>query len=304
VARDAATLFTEIGDHASAAACHELIGDEVAAAESYQRAGDLDKLESVLQREEQRRRQRHLLHNAYQEYRLALASGERDRALEQIGICSAAATNNPHAANDAQPPQTSYRRLYEQLAARLITTSVVTLRSTGVAGTRERGYAGVFPLLIGREVICHLVLRDAGISRQHAELILAAFDGRERFCLRDCASKNGTMLSGVRVSGTLSLTDDGEIDLGEHCTLRFHITGGTLALEVTRGLDRGRTLHARLGALDIDDVGDLEFVDGRPRLSAKGGRLLYLNGVQASRAVQLIRGDVVELGERRLEVID
>src|SRR5205814_2147444 len=52
VVRDAAALFAEVGDHAGAAECHELIGDEMAAAEAYQRAGDVEKLESVLAREE------------------------------------------------------------------------------------------------------------------------------------------------------------------------------------------------------------------------------------------------------------
>ena len=57
----------------------------------------------------------------------------------------------------------------------------------------------------------------------------------------------------------------------------------------------------------LDDQGHLRanvvvFIDGRPRLSPLGGRLLYLNGVHVSSGIQLIRGDVVELGEARLEV--
>jgi hypothetical protein len=224
-----------------------------------------------------------------------------------------------------QHPQMSYRRLYEELAARLITRAVVTLRSSGAASTSDpegsaidKGsrlltsgghtseccYAGAFPLVIGREASCHVVLREAGVSRQHAELAIELVDGCERFCLRDRQSKNGTAFGGVRVTGTVPLGERGELGLGEHCTLRFRVSSAMIILEVTRGLDRGRVVCAGINALDVDDVGDLEFVDGRPRLSAKGGRLLYLNGVQTGGAVQLIRGDVVELGERRIEVID
>ena len=57
-----------------------------------------------------------------------------------------------------------------------------------------------------------------------------------------------------------------------------------------------------MGDVDALQRGELQFIDGRPRLGPVGGRLLYLNGVHAALSVQLIRGDVVELGEERLEV--
>src|SRR5438094_5548002 len=80
VVREAAALFVEAGDDSGAGECHELIGDELQAAEAYQRAGDLEKLEAVLQREEVRRRHKHRVTDAFEEYRLQLAGGERDPA--------------------------------------------------------------------------------------------------------------------------------------------------------------------------------------------------------------------------------
>jgi hypothetical protein len=193
----------------------------------------------------------------------------------------------------------SYQRLREELEGRLIADGTVTLRLGAATAGQARRYAGAFPLVMGRDAVCQLVLRDAGISRQHAEIFLADDGG---FALRDRGSKNGTTLGGVRIAGALPLGGEGELGLGELCAIRYTVAGETLCLEVTRGLDRGLRLVAGRGPLDVDDVGELEFLDGRPRLSPRGGRLLYLNGVHASGAVQLIRGDVVELGEQRLEV--
>ena len=87
VVKEAAALFAEAGDHAGAGECHDFIGDEMAAAESYQRAGDLDKLEAVLAREEHRRKKSHRVTDAFDEYRLQLAGGERDLALEALRTC-------------------------------------------------------------------------------------------------------------------------------------------------------------------------------------------------------------------------
>src|SRR6185369_12591764 len=88
VVRDAAQLFIDIGDHAAAGECYEFIGDEFAAAEAYQKGGDVERLENVLAREETRRKRDTRVHDAFEEYKLALAGGERDRALEAIRQCA------------------------------------------------------------------------------------------------------------------------------------------------------------------------------------------------------------------------
>ena len=61
-----------------------------AAAEAYQKGGDVERLENVLAREEQRRKRDTRVHDAFEEYKLALAGGERDRALEAIRQCAEA----------------------------------------------------------------------------------------------------------------------------------------------------------------------------------------------------------------------
>jgi hypothetical protein len=287
VVREAAALFAEAGDHSGAGECHEFIGDELQAAESYQRAGDLERLESVLQREEVRRKHKHRVTDAFEEYRLQLAGGERDLALTAIRLCVDEASDTD---------KTGYRRQLEQLEARVLTDGKVTLRFDG----RDTLYVGAFPLALGRESICHVVLRDAGISRRHCEVVRTGGE----FALRDLHSKNGTTLGGVPIApgGTLPLAGDGELGVGEHCGMRFSGKGELLELEVTRGLDRGMRILASPKRFPIAGVADLGFTDGRPRLTARSGSL-HLNGVHAGGDVQLIRGDLIELGALKIEVL-
>src|SRR5262249_6017852 len=85
--REAAALVADADDPAGAGECHELAGDELQAAESYQRAGEVERLESVLQREESRRRDERRLRDAFEEYQLYFAGGERDLALASLRAC-------------------------------------------------------------------------------------------------------------------------------------------------------------------------------------------------------------------------
>jgi len=299
VVRDAAQLFVEIGEFAAAGECLEFVGDEFAAAEAYQKGGDVDRLENVLAREEHRRKRDTRIHDAFEEYKLALAGGERDRALEAIRLCAEAPLPTGKDAAEQMRERASYQRLREELELKLIADGSVVIRAGAVGHTRERRYVGSFPLVMGRDAACQLALRDAGISRQHAH-VAAHDDGS--FALADRDSKNGTTLAGVRIAAELPLVGEGDIGLGELCVIHFSQSGGTLTLEVTRGLDRGLRVVAGRGELDVEGVGELMFIDGRPRLSPVGGRLLYLNGVHVSAGIQLVRGDVVELGEQRLEI--
>ena len=193
--------------------------------------------------------------------------------------------------------QGGYRRLLEQLEARLLAEGKVTLRTGG----KDVVYAGTFPLILGRESICHVVLRDAGISRRHSEVVLAG----GKFALRDLHSKNGTTLGGVAIApgGTLPLDGDGDLGVGEHCGMRFCARADVLELEVTRGLDRGLRILAGAKPFTIAGVTELGFTAGRPRLSVRDGRALHLNGVHAGGGVQLLRGDVVEVGDVKIEVL-
>lgn len=285
VLREAAILFTGADDPAGAGECHELAGDELQAAESYQRAGEVERLEAVLSREEGRRRTERQLRDAFEEYLLHFAAGERDRALAALRSCLEIA------------PGGEYARLVESLEGKRLGSSRVTLR---IAAERVT-YVGAFPLGLGREPSCEVVLRDGGISRRHAEVLEAG----GRFRLRDCASRNGTFLAGCLVEGELPLEREGELALGEHCSFRFRVDGAALRLEVARGLDRGLTVLASSAPMPVGGgAAELRFDGGRPILSAAGGGPLELNGTRAGAKVQLIRGDVVVVAgsSARIEV--
>jgi len=301
VVREAAALFESSGDPSGAGECYELIGDELAAAEAYQRAGDVERLEAVLAREETRRRKLGRVTEAYEEYRLHLDAGARDLALLALRQCVDEAKGTE---------QAGYRRELEALEARVLSAGQCVMRLGGVL----RRYVGAFPLCIGREGTCELVLRDAGVSRRHCEVEAGPMGG---FVLRDLGSRNGTQLGGLTIDGALALVGEGEIGVGEHCTLHF-ASGDELGLEVVRGLDRGMKLLASsrpfvLGAGFAAGVGagfeggtgpgfELCFVDRRPRLRSRSGEPLRLNGRLAAAEIQILVGDVVELGPLRLEV--
>jgi tetratricopeptide (TPR) repeat protein len=279
VLRQAAALYAEVGDHAGAGQALELAGDESAAAEAYQRAGELERLEAILAKDETRRKRTHLLADAFEEHRLRLASGERDRAVAALRLCVEESRGGD---------QVGYRRQLEALEARLITEGAVALRTDG----RETRYVGVFPLLIGREALCHLVLRDAGVSRRHLE-VLAEGDG---FQVRDLGSRNGTTLSGLPIAGTLPLPQEGVLGVGEHVDLAFQSAGpARLAFTVARGLDRGLGIVASPRPLPLGELAELRWESGRPFVAAQPGTTLLLDGVQAGQPVQLLHGDVVEL---------
>src|SRR5262249_27611819 len=150
-------------------------------------------------------------------------SGERELALIAIRQCVDEAAGDDKA---------SYRRAFDDLTTRLIGGGAVALKHEG----RETRFVGSFPLTIGRESVCQVVLRDVGISRAHVEI---AWD--ERFTIRDLESRNGTTLGGVALApgAHLPLDGRGELGVGPECVMRFEVAAQSLTLEVTRGLDRG-----------------------------------------------------------------
>jgi hypothetical protein len=232
--------------------------------------------------------------DAFEEYRLQLAGGERDRALEAIRRC----------VDEGGGDRAIFRQKLEELEARLLADGAITLR----AGGHDVRYVGAFPLVLGREAICQVALRDAGISRRHCEVALEG----GRLALRDLQSKNGTTLAGVALEpgGILPLDGEGELGVGEVCRFRFVARPPRIELEAVGGLDRGLKVIASAQPIALGTAAhraELSFSDLRPRLATANGKPIDLNGVHAGSSVQLIRGDVVTLGAGpdalRIEVV-
>ena len=215
--------------------------------------------------------------------------GERDRALEAIRLCAEAPLPRGRRAHGAIKRRADARSRVVPAAARGARGQAhrrrhaSSSRAGAVGHTRERRYVGSFPLVIGRDAACQLALRDVGISRQHAARVVAHDDGS--FALADRDSKNGTTLGGVRIVGR-RCRSSGE---GEHRPRRA----------VRHPLRRARRDAARSRSRAGSIAGCRSspaaarstskawasscFIDGRPRLSPLGGRLLYLNGVHVVR---------------------
>ena len=100
--------------------------------------------------------------------------------------------------------------------------------------------------MIGRSPDCQIVLRDFGISRNHAKVVVGE-SGEAR--IMDLKSKNGTQVNGVQVVEA-PLKDGDRILLG-----KFELTFGK-ALESKVVLDEGKPLSEEAGTI-IRSVGEL-----------------------------------------------
>jgi hypothetical protein len=286
VVADAARLFLAAGDAAGAGRCHELLGAAEDAATAYQEAGDVDRLERLLDGEADRRRRSVALTDALDEHRLRLRGGD-------VGAALAALEAALHAAEPAD--RAGLQRMRDELVGRRITRPRLAL-----VGAGRRLIAAPAPALLGRGEECTLMLRDVGVSRRHAELRRGA-DG---WVLVDLGSKNGSRLDGARVAGTRPLAAAAALELGDHCGLELGATPETLTVSVRRGLDAGTEL--RLGERvplgpSADPLCEVRFVDGRPRLRGLG-RALFLNGASTGAEVEPLLRDVIEVGGARWEV--
>jgi tetratricopeptide (TPR) repeat protein len=156
-----------------------------------------------------------------------------------------------------------------------------------------------------------------------------------RFALRDLGSKNGSSLNGLPIGSTMAvpLRGVGEIGLGQHVRMQFAQPAheDSLRLTVTRGLSRGLciwlcegaiSLHlprllsgsvdaALPAALPVDPVAAapgqplaptaaapmLRFAadDGQPWLHTETA--LFLDGKPVASPVQILRGDVLRIGD-------
>ena len=274
----AAALFSSAGDASGAGECHELLGASEAAADAYQRAGEVDRLEQLLDGEATRRRRAVAVGEALEDHRMRLRGGDPGGALASLEQALLAVDPAGRAA---------LQRDIDDLMARRVSAGMLRLRSS-VSTT----VVASAPVDLGRALECALPLRDAGISRRHARIEHA----NGAWYVSDLGSKNGTTLGGMPV-GRMAMPDACSIGIGEHCTLGVKCSADQATLTVERGLDRGAQLY-------VGDVIVIVGVDGEGVLRARfdRGQLrlgtvrspLRLNGVQVTREVELLVGDVVE----------
>ncbi len=294
--REAASLLAKAGEYEEAGDALELIDEDIAAAEAFEKGGLVYRMEAALARESERTERSRTLADGFAEYEMRMEGGERAPARDALRSCVEAAEN-----------KRDYRKLLDDLEARMISAGRVVLRRRGGPMTV---LAAGDKIVLGRDALCDLVLRSGGISRMHAEIEVGKDnDGAHAYILRDMKSRNGTLVAGMPVAGSLPLKDHGSFSLGDDCEIDFQVAGEppVLTLEITRGLDRGVTLRAggegtRLPVADI--AATVRFVNGRPHLSTvPPQQALRLNGKTIARGeVQLIHGDQLTIDGVEVDV--
>ncbi len=292
--REAATLLQASEKYDKAGDAFVLVDDNEAAVGAYRAGGLVAKLELLLGEEQEKRERGRSEKNDYADYEMFMRGGNRDRALASL-----------RAAANAAEKRSEYQHHIDELESRLIVDGRIRLRdrrgeSMSVSGTTE--------VLLGRDVLCDLVLRSGGISRNHASITVAAGDDEIAFSLSDAGSRNGTRVSGMPLESSLKLVDTGTFQLGDQLETHYSIVAGVLHLEVKEGLDRGAALwvtseaHAvHLAPLGLD--ASLEFRDGRPLL-LPGNASLRLNDERIVVGdIQLIHGDRLDVNGLEIEVL-
>jgi len=292
--REAAELLLEAGSHRIAGEAYELIGDDTAAVRAYRQGGLLDLMEQALEREDERQSRDREVRQSFADYELHLKGGARDAAIEALRRCVAAAETSAE-----------YRRLLDELESRLVAGGRVVLQLR----RGERLTATSAPLVaIGRDPLCDLVLRSAGVSRRHAEIEVAREAGFLRFALRDAGSRNGTTLGGLPIAGAMPLGGSGSFALSDDCAIDFEASEDLLTLRIQRGLDRGQIAlcAAEDMLVPLSTVGlaaAVRFQRGRPILLHPDGELT-LNGERlAAGDVQLLHGDHLTVAGVEIEVM-
>jgi len=279
---EAASLFEDAQEWARAAEAHELLGHKEDAARCYEKGGIVDKLEALLNSEQEKESDARDAKLDFQEYEMELAAGGRDKALAALRRAVTIASEKER-----------YGDVLRGFERRFPRPGRIAVRLDG----RELHFVGRLPAVLGRAE-ADIALRHAGISRAHARI------GRDggNFWLEDAGSRNGTLLEGLRISARMPLFGKGTLGLGDACQISFEESGPTLQLEVVEGLDRGRRFVIVDGPFDVPGSPSAVAFDekGIARLVSRAPVLL--NGNRTNESIVLIEGDAIETGSVRIEV--
>lgn len=261
--------FEQLSEPELAARAFALAGDVDAEARSLVSAGDVERLEAVLDAEQQRQEGSRDRAALLERLRDLNRSGRRREALALAG-------DAPGDADEA------FAVLGRAIELRCCQRDPVSLELD------ERRLQVVFgnTLRIGR-CDANLIVPSPAVSRVHLEVRRGA-RGPEA---QDLGSHNGTWLRGARVSASLEVGPSLELSLGGEVRIGlkpWQDGGVCCALS-------GRTVYAPLGPLRVGAWTVSRASDGQLELEAAPGAGLVLNGLKVVAPIQLCRGD--ELSE-------
>ncbi|MCC7536577.1 MAG: FHA domain-containing protein [Deltaproteobacteria bacterium] len=288
---EAAERLEAAGEMRDAADAWQLLGRTQELLRCLEAAGDIERLEPLLDAEAEKSRAALKVRSLLADHRVHRASGERTKALALLREAARVA-----------PDDASIRDMVREMEGRVLVGQVVRLR----VADRDVVVVGKLPLVLGRGD-ADVAVRGASVSRRHAEI---GVDG-DQLLVRDLASRNGTLIGGVPVRGEVRLGGRVLVGLGDDSAVECQAGRASdgrpfVHVEVARGLDRGMRVLACAGRVPLPDTqAELAFENG-PALVAVRPALLSLRVEDEELGVarvELLRGDVVRVGDKRVEVL-
>lgn len=262
-----------------AADAWELLGRKEDLARCLELGGEVERLERVLTEQNRSDARGDRIRRLLSEHDLALSLGQRSAARQALAEASALA-----------PEDAGIRASLRRLEERVVKGNVLRL----ALPDRTVRLVGKLPVVIGRAE-ADVALRGQSVSRRHAEV---GWTG-SGFVLRDLGSRNGTLVAGVVLAREMPIVGQLEVGLGDDVAIRLTPADATLEIEVVRGLDRGEVVHVGAGRVDLADLGVV--VRFEPERTVLSGRVGL--GDRTVAEVELLRGDVLTVGGRRVEVV-
>lgn len=250
-----------------------------------EKAGDIERLERVLDESHEKRHRTTHLRRLLSEYEMAMRVGGRDVAR--------------HALREARllaPGDATVLDLVRRLEERWPVQRTLRL----VIGETRVRLVSRLPVIAGR-ADADIVVRGASVSRRHC----AADRRGDEVIIRDLGSRNGTFVNGVLLAGEIALSGPAEIGLGDDVTLDVRLAEHGLTFEVVRGLDRGdRIIVGKGDALRVSGLAaTFAFVADRVMLEADSGVAVQLADQPVVAAIDLLHGDSLVVGGVPVEVL-
>jgi pSer/pThr/pTyr-binding forkhead associated (FHA) protein len=283
---DAATRLEGADRPGDAANAWELLERWDDAARCLEAAGEVERLEALLDRTGEADNRRRQMRGLVADYEMAMAVGARSEARDALRSAVA-----------LDPEDGAVADLLRRLEARFPRPYHVAL---SIDGRRIVAF-GRLPVVLGRTG-ADIVLRGASVSRRHAELDIGP---EGQLLVRDLDSRNGTLVRGLPIAGEVTLSGQSTVGLGDDVTVRVSPLGPeAVRLDVDQGLDRGAVILIGRGQLPIPDApGSVSFPDGHATVGADKGTALVLATQACAMPILVLDGDRLELGPHTIEVV-
>ncbi len=258
--------LASMGQPTLAAEIYARMGDSENQAKMLVEAGAIDRLEKVLDAQQERTRSERKRVELHSELKDLCLSGRRREALE-LGSGSGASEEEAVIA------------FLRDVELRKVVGTRVRLEIDG----QSREIAFGTEVLIGR-ADATVTVPSPAVSREHLVLRRGP-EGPEAV---DLGSRNGTLLRGVKLATPLTVREPVELSLGGEVPLTLApIADGGLRIECGEQI-----VDAPLGALSVGSLRIAPGADGWLEVDARGA---FLGGLRVDGTIELCRGD--ELSE-------